>query len=671
VLAQLAVRDEGLYRVGFEEVFGSQRQGVSVSELRLSRQGVAVGFHVEPETRTFGPGSVMYFVSRGAALNPYGPEAVYELELGSGGALMPVGSAAPSGPGLGFYRQLSTYEQNRTYQPGLTDAVDPWLWDGLISPVTKTYPFTLSGLASTTEPSHLTVLLQGASDFEAAPDHHVNGSVNGILVGEASWDGKVPQRIEGDIASGVLGEGENQLQIENVGDTAAAYSYVFLDKFSVSYPRRLEGEGGVLAGSFSQSGAAEVSGLGAGAFVIDTTASMPRWLSGALATASGSSFSVEAGRSYRATGADSVLRPGVRKPLSSRLRSRANRADYVVIGPREFLAEAEPLLAQRRSQGLVAKAVSVEEVYQEFGHGESTPEAVKEFVSYIYHHWRQPSVRYVLLLGDGTYDFKGYVASGRVNRVVPRLIRTSFMWTASDPSYAAMNGEDALPDLAIGRLSASTAQEARTLVAKVLAFEDGALGLGGPAAVVSDNADVAGNFEAESDEIASLLSSREVEKIYLRDLGPDGVRGAVTDALNRGTGLVSYVGHGGVAVWASENVFNNLDVNNLLPQPRLPFLLTMNCLNGYFHGPTLDSLSEVLVKAEGKGAIAAFSPTGISVDEAAHEYEKALVRELESGRHERLGDAILAAQAAYADSGDMPELLSLYHLLGDPGLKLR
>ena len=59
------------------------------------------------------------------------------------------------------------------------------------------------------------------------------------------------------------------------------------------------------------------------------------------------------------------------------------------------------------------------------------------------------------------------------------------------------------------------------------------------------------------------------------------------------------------------------------------------------------------------------------MDAAAHEYEKALIRELTSGRHQRLGDAILAAQAAYADTGAMPGLLSIYHLLGDPGLKLR
>jgi hypothetical protein len=31
-----------------------------------------------------------------------------------------------------------------------------------------------------------------------------------------------------------------------------------------------------------------------------------------------------------------------------------------------------------------------------------------------------------------------------------------------------------------------------------------------------------------------------------------------------------------------------------------------------------------------------------------------------------LGDALLAAQSAYADTGAFRELLSIYHLLGDP-----
>ena len=124
-------------------------------------------------------------------------------------------------------------------------------------------------------------------------------------------------------------------------------------------------------------------------------------------------------------------------------------------------------------------------------------------------------------------------------------------------------------------------------------------------------------------------------------------------------------------MWASENIWNNLDVDTLASQPQQPLLFTMNCLNGYFHFPNLNSLAEQFLKAEGKGAIAAFAPSGLSLDAPAHRYHKLVLEEITSGRHDRLGDAVLAAQNAYAQSGDFPELLSIYHLFGDPALRIR
>jgi hypothetical protein len=72
---------------------------------------------------------------------------------------------------------------------------------------------------------------------------------------------------------------------------------VFLDRFAVTYSRRLVAESGRLEGSFGESGTVEVSGLGAGSIIIETSAD-PVWLSGAVAAAGGVSFKVEAERSY-------------------------------------------------------------------------------------------------------------------------------------------------------------------------------------------------------------------------------------------------------------------------------------------------------------------------------------------------------------------------------------
>jgi hypothetical protein len=87
--------------------------------------------------------------------------------------------------------------------------------------------------------------------------------------------------------------------------------------------------------------------------------------------------------------------------------------------------------------------------------------------------------------------------------------------------------------------------------------------------------------------------------------------------------------------------------------------------------PNLDALPEALLKAQGRGVVAAFSPSGLSLDAPAHAYHRALVGELVSERHARLGDAILAAQRDYAETGLMPELLEVYQLIGDPALKIR
>jgi hypothetical protein len=221
--------------------------------------------------------------------------------------------------------------------------------------------------------------------------------------------------------------------------------------------------------------------------------------------------------------------------------------------------------------------VAIEDVFDELGHGEARPQAVKEFLSYAYHFWQQPSPRHVLLLADATYDPEDYLGTGTPNHVPAYPLKSTYLWTASDPSYAAVNGDDLLPDLAIGRLPATNLEQARVMLDKVLAYEDAGWNLGGLAALVADNSDCAGTFEADPERLAAgVLGDRDPEKIYLSQLGA-ATRPTIVEAFDRGASLLSYIGHGAILLWASENVFNNWDVANLSPQPlqpRLPGLLT-------------------------------------------------------------------------------------------------
>ena len=120
------------------------------------------------------------------------------------------------------------------------------------------------------------------------------------------------------------------------------------------------------------------------------------------------------------------------------------------------------------------------------------------------------------------------------------------------------------------------------------------------------------------------------------------------------------------------NVLNSWDTPSLLAQIRQPLLLTLNCLNGYFVAPNFDSLAEALLKAEGRGAIAALSPSGLSLDGPAHQYHRAVMAELTSGtaRAARRRDPRRAGRPT-RETGLMPELLTVYQLLGDPAMRIR
>ena len=180
--------------------------------------------------------------------------------------------------------------------------------------------------------------------------------------------------------------------------------------------------------------------------------------------------------------------------------------------------------------------------------GSPSGEAIRDFLAFAFHSWKAPAPRYVLLLGDASYDPRNFTGSDPGAPLPALWTKTSYLWTASDPALAAVNGEDLLPDLALGRLPATNLAQAQALVQKVLDWEDAGYDLSGPATLVADNPDRAGNFEADIADISnsflgtsqppepprprprSLHQARHPRLDELRDLAPQlrrprGVRG--------------------------------------------------------------------------------------------------------------------------------------------------
>ena len=71
----------------------------------------------------------------------------------------------------------------------------------------------------------------------------------------------------------------------------------------------------------------------------------------------------------------------------------------------------------------------------------------------------------------------------------------------------------------------------------------------------------------------------------------------------------------------------------------------------------------------GAGSIALSPPRLLSLDGPAHQFHRAVMAELTGATTSGSATPILAAQRAYAQTGLMPELLTVYQLLGDPAMK--
>ena len=103
--------------------------------------------------------------------------------------------------------------------------------------------------------------------------------------------------------------------------------------------------------------------------------------------------------------------------------------------------------------------VDIEDIYGEFSYGMRNPQALKDFLFRARSSWRRPP-RFVLLVGDASFDPRNYEGYGSFDFVPTKLVDTAYLETASDDWFVDFD-DDGLPDLAVGRLPVRTAEEAR------------------------------------------------------------------------------------------------------------------------------------------------------------------------------------------------------------------
>ena len=668
----------GLYRIEATDVAtglavdaASAAKLIAGKAVRLTTGGADVAY------LTSADGRILYFYAEGTA-SQFASRNVYWLTRGKGTAVR----AAPATTSAGALRTTvtDTLHVEQDVAPATAVCHDPagdlWLWTVLSAGGgtwgTGTFGFTapeaLQGV-------RLDVALQGITASGREGEHLVEVKLNGTVLGTAQWTGATSRVASFSVPAAILLSGANELTVTAVLGAGIPYSMVGVDSFDVTYLRSTRTSTGSLRLQAPAACTVRVDGVAAaGSWVLDLAdPRMPQTarISGGGGTGQTAwlSFAAAApGRIYYAAAAASARRPDVVAPAAG-TGLRTGAADYLVITAAALRSAAQELADYRSSRGLATRVVTTQEIYDEFSAGLPSPFGIRDFIACAATTWR-PAPRYVVLAGDGSFDYRGVTASGP-SLVPPLMVDTPRGVATSDAALADGTG-DGVPDVAVGRIPATTAAQLSGYVAKLKAYEADAGDWRRRAILAADDPDASGDFSAGAERLAATLPQDvAADRVYAGSLGATAARSRLLQSLAQGAVAAAYIGHAGVQQLADEGLLTSADVPALRTAPRLPVFLALTCVAGYISLPGGECIAETLVNQPDGGAVAVLAPSTSEADPDSVAYGAQVLTGLFASRATRIGPVVQKAAADFAAGGGPRLVVSTYNLLGDPATEVR
>ncbi|OQY76661.1 MAG: hypothetical protein B6D45_03375, partial [Ignavibacteriales bacterium UTCHB3] len=306
------------------------------------------------------------------------------------------------------------------------------------------------------------------------------------------------------------------------------------------------------------------------------------------------------------------------------VRGDLTGADLILITAPELMETAKRYKQYRESKesdAISVKIVTVGDIMNEFNCGTLDPTAIRDFIKYAFSNW-QIAPKYVLIWGDGDYDYKNI--EGKNKNFVPTFQSKEFLNDiysfSTDDYYVWIVGNDKRIDLGLGRIAAQSNKQAGDYLDKVIAYENSTdrspwknlITLVADDHLTSQGIDLAGNTQQSERLSQTRIPPQYVQKkIYLinyptvqTSLGrrkPE-VNTAIIDAINDGTVLLNYIGHGSPDLWAHEQVFVRGTTIPQLKNSRYFFLTAATCDFGYYDRTEDQSATEDLLFLPNAGA---------------------------------------------------------------------
>jgi hypothetical protein len=567
--------------------------------------------------------------------------------------------------------------------------------------------------------------------------HRVQFTLNETVIGDASWVGDVGHKTTLAFPSSALQEGTNILTITIMTDDGV--QRIYLNWFKIHYRRQMVAQDGSLtweltdehiskryqiylplviraSGSLygamtaptpvkSNESATPIYSVSARGFASEellfydvTDTLQPIKLGGVALSSDNDGYKAEfidtasTDITYHAAEKTLLLSPAsvTSHTLVDDWLAPSQGADLIVIAPRDFFASIEPLVEHRRQQGLRVQVVDIADIYALFNGGILHPEAIRAFVAYAYANWPGQAPQYVLLVGDASFNLKGFNETDYgtwTPPVIPPYLDFIDPIQGEVPvdAYFGDATGDGMPELAIGRIPAYDADTVAGFVNKILTFEgrNSAAWMDRALFVADDGKDSIEGFASALDNLMAdyVPSTLVTDTVYIQDhCGISGDCPTATQALTQtwgqGAALLTYAGHGSIHRWAHEPLLFNEEVATLPAMEGLPFILSLDCWDGYWIFPPIyPLLPDRDVRSIGewattvltdRGAIGIFGPAGLGYLYIEEPMAQAMYDGMFNHGTFRIGDLTQLGRQAVSWS----YLARSYTLLGDPTLVL-
>jgi len=579
-------------------------------------------------------------------------------------------------------------EQNEVFNYNVDHQGDPWMFAIKIKPrKTKILFVNLPGLASdASEPIHWEGLLVARTNNRYV-DHNIQFSHNGNVLGYRNWMGRRGDEFSYDIGASGLVDGENQLIMKNIVLPGGSYDIVYPDWFKVSYTRNLVAVNDRIVfdvEAFAGTRIVSVSGFTSKALIIYDISDpyATHTISPLRIEDNNGSYTavfavrIDAQHTYMVTGSvRSIAASTVTSSNVNDIRSNRDQVDHLIITHSTFASGAAELALDRASQGIKSRIVDVDDIYASYSGGTVTPHAIRMFLHETYRTSDRRNPASVVLVGNTHWDPKGHHATAAATyaSLVPSYNLTDQNKpSVSDNPFVCLDGDDIMPDMAIGRLPVNNVEEMSNYLRKLKDYRDIPYGVNPTSIFVTDEDDGGFHFEAHAEEaISKLPDTISVTRKYADiENYSAGITQSLIDAANSNQAYAfAYFGHGGYHQWGAAGYFDEGQLANLNPGHKPLVFIESDCFTADFYSLAEQCLGDSAIRSP-VGAVAYLGNTGLSASVSKQGFMRHLYQIMfNEERLIGLAHSKAKVQALMQRPEDVGAAIRNSVMLGDPTVK--